>query len=324
MAATGYKIIDLNNNYIDISGVFSTKFTSAATVASANPYKSGGTTNVLNQFELYSSTGLGHPLQSNLIGYKINNIDITKYYTPIYNNITGEVSQTINIPAWVKKVAFIIQSKGGNNGTSAISPATLYKSNAYTVVATPGNDPVVEWPGGAFGPGAWSAAYYFVKTTNAVTANASAGWPRHGKLYKKGVTYSGGAGSGGTCYVGAYTINTSNKATAVTYVSNTGTIGYLQFNEPTNSNRVTVPNGNNGGNATTSANGTAASASSAATLSGTPSYITGTSYSGTTVNSGFALNPSITTSHPIPTGVSFTNKGGPGAKEAQIIYWFLI
>jgi hypothetical protein len=142
-----------------------------------------------------------------------------------------------------------------------------------------------------------------------------------GKFYRS-TSYTGGSGSGGTCYVGTYTINTSNRATAMAYVSNTGTTSYLQFNETTNSNRVTIPNGNNGANATTSANGTNATNSSSATLSGT--YISGTSYSGSISGSGFSLNPSITTSYPIPTGVSFTNNGGPGGQDAHIIYWFLL
>ena len=128
---------------------------------------------------------------------------------------------------------------------------------------------------------------------------------------------------GGTCYAGTYTINAANRATAFSYVSNSGTTSYLQFNESTNSNRVTVPNGTDGGNATTTANGTNATGSStSATLSG--AYISGTSYSGTISGSGFSLTTAITPNFPIPSSVSFTNYGGSGGQAARIIYWFLL
>jgi hypothetical protein len=315
--STGYTFKATNGTYYDLNEVFSTA-ASSASVASANPFKTGASTNVLNQFELYSSAGSGHPLQTNLVGYKLGVVDISKYYTPKYYDITGEVNQTITIPPWANKMAFVIQSKGGSSGTNVTGSRTYYAS-------------------GSAGHG-MSGIYYDIRgygLTSRLPAGITFDRTRFlgtnfsrrsfGKYYRTTSSYTGGSGLGGTCYVGTYTINTSNRATAVTYVSNTGTTSYLQFNEPTNSNKVTVPNGTNGGNATTSANGTnATGASASVTLLGTPSYISGTSYSGTSTNSGFNLNPSITTSYPIPTGVSFTNNGGPAGQEAHIIYWFLL
>jgi len=329
MTDIGYKIKGSTETLFDIGGVFSTK--AASTLASANtPYyktdNNGVSVVSMNQFELYSSAGTGHPLQSNLIGYKINNIDITKYYTPIYNNIAGPVNQTITIPNWVKKVAFIIQAAGGNNGNNASTADSLYRSHVRVGVASPGGDPVVSGAGPSFVQGQWSLSYYFVKTTNAVSDNAGGSVFRTGKLYKKGVTYSGGAGSGGTCFAGVYTINEGNRALNMTYVSNSTTVSasYLQFSD-TNLNKVTVPNGNNGAAATTAGRGANGNDSTSATMSNTPivSYINGNSYIGKPNSSGFSLNPTITTGFPLPPSVSFANYGGPG-RVAQIIYWFLL
>lgn len=313
MSDTGYKIVDSFGNVIDIIGVFSTKSASTLADASNAYYSGGGTINVLNKFELYSSAGLGHPLQTNSIGYTIINKDICKYYTPVYYDISGAVNQTISIPSWAKKMAFVIQSKGGKNGTSVTGGKTFY-ANGTSGRGNPGGSQYYKIGGNITTILPAGVTFVF---TRIIDPYAVAG-----KFYRTTPSYTGGSGLGGTCYVGTYTINTSNRATAVTYVSNAGTAGYLQFNDSLTC-KVTVPNGTDGGNATTTANGTnATGSSSAATLSG--SYIIGTSYSGSISGSGFNLNPSITTNYPIPTGVSFTNNGGPGEKEAHIIYWFLL
>ena len=322
MSITQYKIKRSDGNYYDISGVFSTKTSSAITVASSNPYKYSTTTNILNNFEVYSSTGSGHPLQTKETGYKINNVDISKYYTPYYSFISGFIIPTsIPIPNWASKVSFIIQAAGGSKGSNSTGSRTqLY-------------DPVTKRAN-------FSNSAYF-RNGNQIypTANQSfttyySNYPSmsinvyKGKLYQKGTTYTGGNGSGGTCYLGTYSINDTPRSSGMTYTSN-GSTSYLQFNDISNSS-VTVPNGTTGGNATSSQNGTNGGQSSDATIVNSGKFsgksYPGISYSTSTDNSGYSTIPlTEKNSYPLPTSAStsFTVQG-KSAQPAFFIYWFLI
>ena len=319
MSITQYKIKGSDNNYYDISGVFSTKTSSAITVASTNPYKYSTTTNILNNFEVYSSSGAGHPLQTNETGYKIYNIDISKYYTPYYNFIPGINNQpSIPIPNWASKVSFIIQAAGGSKGSNSTGSRTLLYQPVTLRVGY--SNSVFFYNNNQIYPTANQSFTYYSNY------NSMSIYIYKGKLYQKGTTYTGGNGSGGTCYAGTYTINNTNRPSGMTYINNNGLTSYLQFNDITNNNsRVTVPNGTTGGNATSTQNGLFGGSSLTSTFVNS-SYFSGNSYITSTTNSGYStLTTTIKNSYPLPTSAStsFTVQGN-SAQPAFFIYWFLI
>ena len=314
MSITNYKIKGYDGNYYDISGVFSNK-TSAVTVASTNPYKYSTTTNILNNFEIYSDSGAGHPLQTNVTGYKINNIDISKYYTPYYGVKDGSQTQSsIPIPNWASKVSFIIQAAGGINGSNSTGSQQIVYNIAYHRYTMSGfNHYYTPYP---------TVNQSFVTTKN--LSSGAWGFRKQGKIYNKASTsYTGGAGSGGTCYAGTYTINNTNRPSGMTYTSNNGSTSYLQFNDITNNSTVTVPNGTTGGNATSTQNGAPGGTSPIVTFINSSYFPSGNSYTSSTTTSGYSQNPTINNTHPLPTSASFTGRGG-STQTAFFIYWFLI
>ena len=317
MSITQYKIKRSDGNYYDISGVFSTKTSSAITVASSNPYKYSTTTNILNNFEVYSSTGDGHPLQTSVTGYKINNIDISYYYTPYYSFISGIITPTsITIPNWASKVSFIIQAAGGSKGSNSTGSRTLLYN--VTKRANVSNTAYFRNGNQIYPTANQSFTYYSNYASMSINVYK-------GRLYQKGTTYTGGNGSGGTCYAGTYTINNTNRPSGMTYINNNGLTSYLQFNDITNNSTVTVPNGTTGGNATSSQNGLFGGSSLTSTFVNS-SYFSGNSYITSTTNSGYStLTPTQKNSYPLPTSAStsFTVQGN-SAQPAFFIYWFLI
>lgn len=123
--ASNFNFKGADGSYYDISVIFDTS-ASALTDANNRPFKTNSsTTNILNTFGIYSSSGGGHPLQSRLINYSIKSprIDLTKYYMPKYYLVNSGTSVTI--PTWPSQIGLVIQSKGGSNGTNS----TYYTNN---------------------------------------------------------------------------------------------------------------------------------------------------------------------------------------------------
>jgi len=156
--STLFKIKGTDGNLYNLTDIFSTD-ASASTIATAGkPYMENNTTNVLNKLHVHSTTGGGHPLQTNLCNYMFSSKDLTKYFVPKYYIRAND--SPITIPAWASKVAMIIQAKGGVAG-----------SNSNTIPISYGGNP----SGGACFVGIYTINNSSRATTITIATNSSVG-----------------------------------------------------------------------------------------------------------------------------------------------------
>jgi hypothetical protein len=273
--------------------------------------------NILNNFEIYSSSGGGHPLQSNTTGYKYKNTDIAKYLMPLHYSISGAVgasstASTITIPRWASSIAFIIQAPKGNTGanwTSTVRGTTVYISS-------------VDFGGGL----AYTNGNELTLSANQTVIQTSPATA--GRTYSIGYVttrYYGGSASNGSVYFGKYTISESNRPSTMNYVC--PNIGYgasiLAINDNINNlnSTINVPGGNNGTNATSGGNGTSGAIPNVGTLTtnNLSLFSLNNTFAGSYYNSGYAANSnSIINNYSYSSSITMNNTNG------TLIYWFLI
>jgi len=273
--------------------------------------------NILNNFEIYSSSGEGHPLQSNTTGYKYKNKDIAKYLMPLHYSISGAVgvgstASTITIPRWASSIAFIIQAPKGNTGANWTS--TVRGATVYFIAPEMGGGEV--YPGGA--PVNLSANQILIETSPATNRRT------YGIGYMT-TRYYGGSASWGSVYFGKYTISESNRPSTMNYVC--PNIGYgasiLQINDNINNvnSTINVPGGNNATSATSGGNGTSGAIPNIGTLTtnNLSLFSLNNTFAGGYSNSGYAAN-----SNSIINNYSYSSNITMNDANGTLIYWFLI